>query len=212
MSNNLAISDLTTLAIQINQEHVNGEAAFKAGIQHALRAGELLLQAKALCPHGEWGQWLKDNCSFSERTAQAYMRVARELPGLTSEKAQRVADLSFRETLALLAEPKEDNPEQFRPEVLKLTAELEAMGPKIKSDGAEIIYQFKQIEGVLTPDQFKSWLATEHKLTMDEYRTAIQQLENPDWHKVIEAMGTLSLWTRPFFKPPPDEQENNGQS
>jgi hypothetical protein len=115
------------------------------------------------------------------------MRVARELPGLPDEKAQRVADLSLRETLALLAEPKEDA-EQWDPEVLRITAEMEAMGPKVKSDAAEIIHQFKMIEETLGPDQFKDWLAFEHKLTIENYTTAIRQLENPDWHRVLEGM------------------------
>ena len=41
---------------------------------------------------------------MSERTAQAYMRVARSHRNLGAVKAQRVADLSFRVALKRLSE------------------------------------------------------------------------------------------------------------
>ena len=49
---------LADLAKQINEEHHAAEGALNAGLQHALRAGQLLTQAKALCSHGEWQPWL----------------------------------------------------------------------------------------------------------------------------------------------------------
>jgi N6-adenosine-specific RNA methylase IME4 len=51
-----------------------------------LKAGTLLIQAKKLVSHGEWGQWLKDNCpTVSDRTAQEYMYLA--------AKPRSIADL-----------------------------------------------------------------------------------------------------------------------
>jgi len=50
-SGQLALADL---AERINAEHHAAEQALNAGLQHAMRAGELLLQAKAACPHGTW--------------------------------------------------------------------------------------------------------------------------------------------------------------
>jgi hypothetical protein len=47
--------------------------------------------------------WLKANVKFSERTAQAYMRVAKRWPELET-KAQHVADLPYREALKCLAD------------------------------------------------------------------------------------------------------------
>lgn len=71
-----------------------------AGMVHAaVRAGELLMQAKAAVPHGEWGQWLAEHCTIAPRTAQAYMRLAEALPTLPPQDAQRVADLPLREAL-----------------------------------------------------------------------------------------------------------------
>jgi hypothetical protein len=100
-----APAELATLAAAINQEHRLCEGALRAGLAHAVRAGELLMQAKALCAHGAWLPWLAANFEGSERTAQAYMRVAREAPALADGNPQRVADLSFRGALAALAAP-----------------------------------------------------------------------------------------------------------
>lgn len=96
-------NSLADLAARIKPEHEAAAADFNSGLRHAMAAGELLIEAKANVPHGQWLPWLKDNCTMSERTAQAYMRVAHSLNNLDDTKAQRVADLSFRDALHSLA-------------------------------------------------------------------------------------------------------------
>src|SRR5262249_7175396 len=64
----------------------------------AIAAGDLLLKAKAQLKHGGWLDWLKANCEISERTVQAYMRLAR----LPVEKRNAVADLPLREALSAI--------------------------------------------------------------------------------------------------------------
>jgi vacuolar-type H+-ATPase subunit I/STV1 len=97
-------NSLADLAARIRAEHETASAEFNSSLRHAMACGELLIEAKAeLNKHGEWLPWLKDNCEMSERTAQAYMRVARSFRNLDDAKAQRVADLSFRDALRSLA-------------------------------------------------------------------------------------------------------------
>lgn len=62
--------------------------------------GLRLMEAKAMLPHGEWLPWLEEKVHFSEKSAQNYMRVAREFPN-----PQLVADLGVRKALALLELP-----------------------------------------------------------------------------------------------------------
>jgi hypothetical protein len=95
----IAPASLQELAQQINQAHRGCEAAAKAGLQHAMNAGRLLIEAKKKVGHGQWLPWLKANFPFSERTAQGYMKVADEVPKLEGPKAKRVADLSYRDAL-----------------------------------------------------------------------------------------------------------------
>ena len=96
---------LTDLAGRINTEHEACHASMQKGLEHALKAGALLLEAKAGLLHGEWLPWLGENCpDISERTAQNYTRLARQLPKLGPEKAQRVADLSYRDAIQVVSQ------------------------------------------------------------------------------------------------------------
>jgi hypothetical protein len=106
---------LTSIAVEIRREHEAASTAARSALQHARRAGELLTQAKTALRHGAWLPWLTEHCpDISERTAQAYMRVAARWPELEA-KAQRVADLPVRQALALLAEPREADSDTAAP-------------------------------------------------------------------------------------------------
>jgi hypothetical protein len=113
MGADLVSADLEALAERINAEHEQFGNALRAGLHHALEAGRLLLEAKAGLPHGAWLPWLRDNCKVPERTAQLYMRLARELPArLGGDESARLADLSITEAVDLLARPREPEPRQ----------------------------------------------------------------------------------------------------
>lgn len=96
---------LTELAEAANESHQRCEQAARTAVEHAIRAGEALAAAKAAVPHGGWSDWLKTNIRFSQRSAQLYMKVAREVPKLTGAKAQRVAHLGLSEVSQMLATP-----------------------------------------------------------------------------------------------------------
>ena len=82
------------LADEINAAHDRVAQCLSEGLRHATHAGELLLRAKADVGHGGWLKWLKQNVSFSARTAQLYMQLAKLAPD-----AQRVAHLPLRRTV-----------------------------------------------------------------------------------------------------------------
>ncbi len=97
-------SKLSTLAVKINLTHADCESNLRKSLTSAIEAGKLLADAKGLVPHGEWLPWLTNNCSCGERTAQGYMRLAKNAGSFTSN-TQRVSDLTIRGALAALAEP-----------------------------------------------------------------------------------------------------------
>jgi hypothetical protein len=99
-------SKLTELAEQINWEHHRCEEAVTHTLQHALNAGELLIEAKSRCSHGTWQAWLDANFDGSVRTAQAYMRVAARR-GELEAKTQGSAPLSLDGALKVLTKPAE---------------------------------------------------------------------------------------------------------
>lgn len=91
-----------SLAQDIRREHEAASTAFTSAVEHAMRCGELLTQAKDDVPHGQWLGWLAANFPASERTARGYMTLA--------ANRQRVADLnvgSIRAALAELSEPRD---------------------------------------------------------------------------------------------------------
>ena len=104
MQSNSAVV-LGNLAQRINTEAEAAHAAVRKGLEHALKAGELLIEAKAVVPHGQWLPWLEANCTVAERSAQLYMRVARERGKLSGESAG-LADLTLEQAAERLAKPK----------------------------------------------------------------------------------------------------------
>jgi hypothetical protein len=89
---------LGTLAEKINAEHQAHLASVQAAMRHiydsvepAINAGLLLLEAKELCPHGTFKQWVADNCEVSLRRAQEYMYLARNREELEEAKARGIA-------------------------------------------------------------------------------------------------------------------------
>lgn len=72
-----------------------------------LDIGRRLIEAKEQLTHGEWLPWLNEQVEFSERTAQNFMRLAREWTN-----PQTLADLGISKALTMLALPAEER-EQF---------------------------------------------------------------------------------------------------
>jgi len=83
-SNRLPELQALALAAHHGVEHHTIAAAEKA-----LSAGEILVEAKGLCRHGEWGAWLKAT-GIPERSAQRYMLLHR-----AGFKSATVAELGF---------------------------------------------------------------------------------------------------------------------
>jgi len=99
--------DLPRLAELVGDAVSAAEQGANSTMQHALRAGELLVRAKELVRHGDWIDWLKANCRLAPRTAQAYMRLPERLKALAPQEAQRVAHLPVREALRAITTPAE---------------------------------------------------------------------------------------------------------
>jgi hypothetical protein len=85
-----ASNSLTDLAARIKAEHEACISALQRGLEHAVAAGELLLEAKALIPHGQWLPWLREHAYIPERTAQRYMKIA----PWAADKSDKMADLT----------------------------------------------------------------------------------------------------------------------
>ena len=58
----------------------------KRTAQNFIEIGNLLLEAKHKVSHGDWGNWLKDNVSFSRQTAHKFMQVAQRFSNVASTR------------------------------------------------------------------------------------------------------------------------------
>lgn len=81
--------------------------AKRTGGEAILTIGRCLIEAKDMLPHGEWLPWLNEQVELSERTAQKFMKLAREW-----SNPNTLADLGASKALMLLALP-EGEREQF---------------------------------------------------------------------------------------------------
>jgi hypothetical protein len=114
------VDRLENLADSINSSHwwVKRFGVFM--LANAIVAGRQLSEAKELVRaelgHGHWLPWVKQNCHFSPRTAQKYMRASRQFQdldplSLKDEQLQEaLKDLTLEQLLDALAEPKPGDP------------------------------------------------------------------------------------------------------
>ena len=70
----MKISD--SIATEINNLSKQAIASAGEAVEHARKAGELLLEVKNQLPHGQFLQWVKQNITVSLRQAQRYMAAA----------------------------------------------------------------------------------------------------------------------------------------
>ena len=102
------------VAADINKVKLNLAVAV---VVSSIEIGRLLLEAKALVPHGEWGAWLAANVDFSESKAQSLMRRYKEFGDGQIDMITGTSDLDFFAFLsdsqmdALLALPKPERRE-----------------------------------------------------------------------------------------------------
>jgi hypothetical protein len=98
---------IRSLAAQVRAEHAATARAVVGGLQHAIRAGQLLSQARprieaeAERKKGAWGRWLRDECGIPDRTARLYIRLYQHRATLTD--LGNAAELSMRAAVRLIA-------------------------------------------------------------------------------------------------------------
>src|SRR5437660_94580 len=92
---NIGSNSLAELAARIRAEHEATADSLKRSVEHAMAAGDLLLEAKAQLKHGQWLPWLSEHCAMSERTAQLYMQIAKNREAIEAKYATGIADLNL---------------------------------------------------------------------------------------------------------------------
>ena len=100
-----------TVAVEIR---VLQQQARQMAVSYAIEIGRRLVEAKEMVSHGQWGQWLQEEVSYSKSTANNLMRLYQEYGSEQTdmftdpEKRQALTDLSYTQALLLLAVPAEE--------------------------------------------------------------------------------------------------------
>jgi hypothetical protein len=144
-----ALAVCETIAEGINREHAAAQAFARTALEHARLCGELLIQAKASQRHGSWRGWLAQHTTISERTAQGYMRLAREWERVIEANPQRVADFSLRQALQYVADERRqvEIAEQAQPPVTIYTSN----DGTTQHVGADAVAAAYEVEGTPRP-------------------------------------------------------------
>jgi Protein of unknown function (DUF3102) len=177
---------LPVLASSINQHLTAAEAATRRGLEHAIAAGSLLIEAKELVGHGEWLAWLRDNCHVGARQAQTFMRLARNRHKLKAIKNESAAHLTIAAAEALVGKPKPEQPHG-------LPGQLDLLG------GPEVIAPIpsKVITPTPTPERAISPLSDSNRVhnlirNLQRVRTAaIRRAEEPSIRTLGEVITVL---------------------
>lgn len=114
--NEIVSSDLVTLAEEIRNEHQACLSTMRQGVEHALKVGELLVQARELVKHGEWEEWVRTNCNFTSRHAWNYMQIASRG---TAWKPEIISEMTLSN--ALLSANSQINDEELRKKNIAVT-------------------------------------------------------------------------------------------
>lgn len=97
----ISTRDQSTIATEINiiKDHTN-----KVLLTSAVEIGKRLKEAKQLIGHGNWSNWLEEEVSYSQRTAQNLMRLYEEYNDkmIEGEIRNSLADLGYTQAIAML--------------------------------------------------------------------------------------------------------------
>lgn len=101
------IDEITRNVLQTKRE------AQQAAIYYSVKLGRQLTEAKALLPHGAWGDWLRDKVDFSQRQAENFMKIYEaygdDQPSLFGgSNSQAFENLNITQLLLLTAVPEDE--------------------------------------------------------------------------------------------------------
>ena len=67
----------TSYKNRINEKHKILTEGLKKSVKLAVQIGQLLTEAKDKLEHGQFIEWVNNNCLFTDRTAENYMKLYR---------------------------------------------------------------------------------------------------------------------------------------
>ena len=114
MSNIITARDIEMVTSDIHYAQRQGARQL---LSNLIEIGRLLVEAKSMVSHGEWGKYLEEKVNYSQSTANNYMKLYQEY-GDNQESffssfsnSQAFGNLTYTQAIALLALPAEERQE-----------------------------------------------------------------------------------------------------
>lgn len=114
MSNIITLRDIEMVTSDIHYAQRQGARQL---LSNLIEIGRLLVEAKSMVSHGEWGKYLEERVNYSQSTANNYMKLYQEY-GDNQESffnsfsnSQAFGNLTYTQAIALLALPAEERQE-----------------------------------------------------------------------------------------------------
>lgn len=136
-----------------------------------LAIGHRLIEAKSLLAHGEWLPWLTEQVEFSERSAQNFMRLAREW-----SNPQTLADLGAAKVLVLLSLPEPER-EAFLAEVPAEDMSVRELKKAIRERNEAQQAQEKMAEDLRLANELLERARTDQEAERARYEQASEMLK-----------------------------------
>ena len=142
---------LPVLVGEIASAHSACRKASRAAVRHAVEAGQRLIEAKELVPHGAWLPWLAEHLpDISARTAQRYMRAA--------EAAGKNDTVSLFTLRALLTRPRKPSRD-----VGPHAHAARKMNRRMAESIVAIASEFARVRAQMSPELWPLWLEAEFR-------------------------------------------------
>ncbi len=193
---------LRRIARDIAYEHNAVGRALGSAVEHAIKAGGLLNEVKKQLPHGEWLPWLGANFGGSVRTANNYMRCAKNRTAIRKMLGENDG-LTVSTALEELTTPRERPSLEAAAPNSQAPANLEKMFREERERskplrGGDVVPDGHLVEKVFTPAHHEGYDADE-----DPKDRKIRELEERIERQTTDyALHIGDLYQRFGAKPP----------
>ena len=180
---------LPSLATEINAKHSQTINSARTTLESAREAGELLIEAKSLVDHGQWGTWLSENCpDLSQRTANEYKQVANCWEAIESKLAV-TANLTIGSALSAIAKPKEQAEPTAKLEPVASAQSTPEPTAFASPSPAEVVPEPTEVPEVVQRVQsvLRSHFNEDELPTEESHCKAIAVVDEEAWPDVAEA-------------------------
>jgi hypothetical protein len=133
-STDLALQGADGLVDRINAAHEEVKNSVRSGIGLMIKVGDLLLQAKAGLAHGSFLDWVGEHCTCTPRTAQLYMKLAKDKDKLLQSNTKGISHLTLTEAMKMLGPLKQELPKDPKPKT-----KADPVAEAIKKDALAIL-------------------------------------------------------------------------